>query len=493
MGKSIQAMAMCILTLLSACGGGGGGGSVGGGNPSSSGAFATTPVYLPDLKSAYDSLCGSDVHMQNIVPLDINMDGRKDLIINLWCPVSSGNQFNGPTVNSLIVLLQNADGSFVDGTSQIFGGGVVSLGGVGIRYILEDFNLDGYKDLVYVVNLEDGRAINSNSSNTITKNAVLMSDATLKTYSLSFIGQDAYNVGITTAINSDGTKDLVFMPSAPTQVFGYILGTWSQLQKYSWFEGFNSLFFNRVSNGVTTAVVANSDSTSFYTSLWKLIQGTWVKSNSITTTGISVPWISWDGNTGTSILFSINGNDYVGGGVAMSCELMRSPVSQSEFLELFTGNLIPGGYKGGAVSESNSGLVNYAKLQAYGEDSSGMLKSNEINITNEVTNIAPQSMQCVDVNGDGFQDVMLYRSNDKPPAIYMNLNGNSYSKVNDSVFPASRVNSQWGEIYEDINGDGIRDLIYFPISGVSGAWGSYTNIKLPLYFGLRNLNTTDAY
>jgi hypothetical protein len=161
---------VCTTALFVACGGGGDGAS-----PVSAVAnapsdpttitpialFSTTPQLLPDLKSKYDALCGTNVSVQNAIPANLtgHTDGKKDLIFNLWCSQPPGTVTTTSTKNGIVAFIQKSDGSFIDGTRTLFGVDMVDLIGVGGDSAVFDFNGDGRDDIIFAVTGEDGRAL----------------------------------------------------------------------------------------------------------------------------------------------------------------------------------------------------------------------------------------------------------------------------------------------------------------------------------------------
>ena len=128
--------ALLIVATLVGCGGG----STPPHQPVALTAFVSNPDLLPDLTVKYNKICGSAANMQNAIPVDLNNDGRKDILLPLWCFIKAGQSQTGPVTNLLIALIQNADGTFSDKTEEVFGTEYPSLDGKNQNWAIADFN-----------------------------------------------------------------------------------------------------------------------------------------------------------------------------------------------------------------------------------------------------------------------------------------------------------------------------------------------------------------
>ena len=112
-----------------------------------------------------------------------------------------------------------------------------------------------------------------------------------------------------------------------------------------------------------------------------------------------------------------------------------------------------------------------------------MVVRNEIN-----ENIAMfgSGLKCSDINGDGYDDIVMLTSGQKP-LIYLNDGGGAFDRVNPINFPSISNLGAVVNVYEDINGDGIPDLLYFAAAGANNS----QKIQFPIYKGLRKLGASD--
>jgi hypothetical protein len=98
-------------------------------------------------------------------------------------------------------------------------------------------------------------------------------------------------------------------------------------------------------------------------------------------------------------------------------------------------------------------------------------------------------MTCEDLNSDGYQDILIYASKrDRTPIIYLNDGSGAFDRIKESVLPTP-VGSMGLQNYivEDVDGDRIRDLIYFPIVGDKGQ-----ELRVRIHKGLRQMKRSDV-
>ena len=95
---------------------------------------------------------------------DLNRDNLPDLIFHFWSGQNSENA--GAVVsgspNRLVVLLSNGDGTYSDGTFTLTkSDNPIQLDGVSRKSLHHAIlNADGYQDIFFAINREDGRSGN---------------------------------------------------------------------------------------------------------------------------------------------------------------------------------------------------------------------------------------------------------------------------------------------------------------------------------------------
>ena len=105
---------------------------------------------IPDQKANFDAMVGATfVH---VVPLDVNHDGLRDLVMHYWAnAVGTNPPSNVPCTNRLVILVQQANHTFLDQTASVLSPLVppVSLGACSAERKVVDVNEDGWPDIVY--------------------------------------------------------------------------------------------------------------------------------------------------------------------------------------------------------------------------------------------------------------------------------------------------------------------------------------------------------
>ena len=465
----------------------------------SSAAYMPVAQGLPDLEPIYAKFCVPPANgrsLQHVVPVDLNKDGLTDFVLNLWCsPVAvAGTDHSGPTPTRIVALVQDAQGNFTDQTAEIFGSAQVEIGGVGEYYVTGDFNGDGYTDIVYSLNREDGRRINNPPTTQYVKNVALMSQGGGR-YTAVPIGAEAWGAGFVTMDNASGGKDFIAMSfSDSPRAWTYSNNAWAAVPGFSWVGGSGSLFFSRSSPGTGSSRAINTILNSTVgVELYTNTSGTWTKKGEFGYPNSIIQKLCCNNAQPSGANFTqIDGKDLIDPSFGFSCEFRRTPTSAPEALVAFDANEIVGGYQGQVVVYGTTPLKEWFKLFSFGVGAGEVLQRNDLVIRNEVTSsVTANRMACMDLNGDGYDDIILYSTNfagQNNPIVYLNDKTGAFDRVDPKVFPAAP--SDWylrNYVMADATGDGIREMIYFQIVGNAGSEN-----RVQVHKGLRALGAADV-
>ncbi|MBM4230602.1 MAG: VCBS repeat-containing protein [Gammaproteobacteria bacterium] len=459
--------------------------------------FAADAKLLRNLEPLYVDTCGSSGigrSMQNVIAADFNKDGRKDLAISVWCsPVQSGVDYSGPTPSRVYVLTQDSSGNFIENTSALFGLKPVDLGGVAEYYVMSDFNRDGFPDIVYAVQREDGRRINSPPTNQYAFNVALMSRGDGR-YEAEQWGSAAWHSQLVLVENRSGGLDVVETNFNGASQGWRWSGRWDAVPGLDWISGTGALFASASNrgNGSELAVTATNGSL-MGVEARKPLGDRWTKTSEFGFPS-SVIQKQCCGNPGPTpaAFLSIDGKDYIDASFGLFCEMRRNPDSAPEVLVDFNAQEIVGGYKGQVIVYGESELIGTDKLFSFSFDESGNLARKNLTIRNELSeNVAPVRMSCNDFNSDGYQDILIYSTPTRRArkiVLYINDRAGSFDRVDESVMPAAPSGETlYSHIFEDLDGDGIRDLVYFPITTpIIGG-----EIRIRVHRGLRPVISAD--
>lgn len=470
--------------------------------------IAAAPWFLPNLKGKYDQLCGRDVNAQQIIPIDLNKDGRKDLVVALWCFTPTFNQvIDTPVKNTIIALLQSTDGTFYDATQEVFGSHLPDIGGIASAHTTHDFNNDGYIDVVFAMNREDGRGGTGAMDNFKSPKMSLMSNGN-GTYRLMAFGDPIWGMTISSRVHSTGTKDVIISGYHGTNTgYRWVDNRWHEVQGYSsWVD--NPLFFKANPN----LAIQNGRRDELGIDLFVANNATWSKASSFSFSG-STNWvnqISWTGASGKVPVITIGGQDFINPGFAGFCEINTD--GSTKAAAFMAGTVIVGGYKGGTLYENEGADPVYKykpinKILLFSIKGSALIKDDiEIDLSEDGT-VAFKGIECNDINNDGLNDIHVtaargwrafFSGGPLPaPIVFFGQKDGSFKRVRAGVFP--RMPDGSAAAFLDVNNDTIADLIYWPLTKFNGedifegndALIRSDSVRYKLYKGTRNINSLD--
>jgi|GEM_PF-2101514 hypothetical protein len=469
--------------------------------------FSATSVATPDVSSYFNALGSGNLNITTVAVADLTLSGRQDIILQLSMSQSVVGQIvTTPTPNRLIVLLQQADGSYVDGTLQLFGTQDVDLGGVARMVAVGDLNGDGYPDFIFATNNEDGRAAATQAESyyNYAKPAAVISngDGTYRVENQfgvpswgATVGFAANNVGGLDAIwvgngagimNSDGSITY----SSPTQAFRMSGTQWSPVSIYPSFSG-TFLFLPPNQSGLpsTQMVCEYYDATvGEAMQLWTLQTGpSWLQSSQFAIPIVQmIPWVSWQGASSTQPMYFYDGM-YLGGGGFMDAQVFQQTAGATPNIICKFGTAwIVNGYTGSPVQE---GVDTKAAQILYEFSLNGnTLAQANLSITGEDIVEGWNFFETKDLRGSGYDDIIVYVYRQGGlPDIYLNDGNGNLAAMDTSSFPTAPVS--WGSnVAAKLIGTsqpGIYNLFFFP-NGFT--WADSGPFYLPLYQGLLPLH-----
>ena len=473
---------------------GGGGNDNQTNNPQSPmGLFSSTPTYLVSLKSRYDQLCGNRTSL-NTIPTDLNRDGKKDLLIQIYCNHEPINDpYVGSVPNNIIALIQNNDGTFSDETLQVFGSNTVSTEGKVQTFIKYDFNEDGFEDIVMTMDGEDGRSpVDISASNIKFATLSILSNGD-NTYRLETFGANVWGSDLRLINPTVGKPILVVLPADNgTQGWVYNNG-WVQVQGYDWVSTFSNVFLDPTAPNDFSTVAANStkDSNNQFVEIYNRTGNSWTQAS--TTTLITYQQKNFS-DTGRSFnLARVVGKDFIDPFLYQGCSFKQTLGSNPLPLFSMLGNEITGGYSIGQIINEPQGIQSWGQVNLVTFDIDQSSRATNLRSLISVTlERNYYDLVCQDINSDDVQDIFV--RNLANPIIIVNDGSGNLKAVDKSKLPSNPSSSRYTYIYEDMNGDGIRDILFYPLGGdqiYNQAW-DYSGFRLTMYKGLRNISIADT-
>ena len=444
--------------------------------------------FLPPIPEAlFPARTGLSIQIVNLV--DLNKDGKKDIIFHLW----SGNgiyppEYYGAVPDALFVYLSKADGSYQLGNQQLFGNDSVKLGAASRSSVVADFNSDGYPDIAYAMNQEDGRLPETTVAgfkNWGAQTAVMMSNSD-GSYRIDLLEPAEYNHTITSVVSSNGTPQILLgspnlgansnLPIPEAISFEWVQDHWASV------TGFPKL--TAASNFALSLDPAKVETTHIFSGiLWTYNDDTavglyekngesWELSSQYNFSPVNDPreFVTWVGLTEQLKVFEVNHQKVIDLRIWESASIKLTPTSSPTALVLLSGSLVPDTYIS-KVYQNDLKIFNYF----VGFDTTGgQLKLLEDMVQGQDTAFQSYRYRVADVNGDGYDDLVSYlqdyflngevQSNGRIDIFLNDQKGHLIRDV-DFTYPSMFHKDQilyWPKVmYDDLNGDGINDLLYY--------------------------------
>jgi hypothetical protein len=437
------------------------------GSPSS---FALIPdafsiVYPENTNSAF-----------TVAAADVNSDGKDDLIVHYI-----GNKFWGQSVgnitapNAVRIYIQKPDGKFEDQT-KVYLTGPDDLGGWSRKFKIVDINNDGKRDMVFAVNQEDGRA-QSIGSDMNAQMAGLVS--TGNSYRIVKFGTPSWYESVGVGYDSNGrpfvsgnghtannTKSFFIDKSGTVSDTDLKLPMLSQVA----FEFMNTTGEQAASNSIIQPIDADYWNGLYMQGFLKQSDGSWSTLPTLTSLADKIGTATYVGYTGDSSQVSIWATDgtYFTGGYVDSCQIRLGNSGLKIAIFAIGGTPIQN-YVPGMIVDSTKLTSVFHALKGV-TIQNGRLVEIALNIKNQKQlNVNSNFMDCTDVNGDGYEDIVVYRYNTPDNAEYIQVylgdkdGGFNYAdKIQFPGFSSASLAAGWTSYLHDFDNDGIPDLLIYP-------------------------------
>lgn len=471
MGFFMRTLICLIAVVLTACGGGGGGS--GGPIPAINATFSERYIDLPSAEDVVKNVCTAQSpnggFSEKVAVADLNRDGINDLVTVYWCAYSQpGQQYTGPTPSTLVVYLSQPNGTFTIGNRQLFGTDVVDIGGQSNGFTVGDFNNDGKADIGIGVSREDGRGNNSTFDAYNAPQVVLLSHNN-GTYSVERFA--AASSGKVQAVDNEvGGVDFVYpgMSQDYATAYRWVNGSWQQITGYP--RTNNGMTFFTRAGGSNKMLSLSTDSTDGPASLQiqDKMNGQWSITSKYVYLSSNVNVISWNSQLTQTTMANVNGTNMLYSTFEDSCIFKTAPNSDPIVLARVGGFPVSPSWNGQTTLDERT-MTGTSMLLPF-SISNGIVSHNGLfddAVADNFTNY-----KCSDINNDGYMDLVVYGQGSATsnttgtPVFYIN---NKSGKLIKTSVDLPRIPQEWSNsnsMYEDMNGDGIPDLIYFTMETV---------------------------
>lgn len=421
-------------------------------NISFSSRYSTISVDLNDYPKAEKS----NLTLQMVSLVDLNADGKKDIVAHYWHNIwDAGSDYYEPVPNKIVAFLQEDEHVFKNSNLQVFGEENIDLfGGASRKQTLGDFNYDGYIDIAYAMNREDGRpGVYPGTPNWGSYPAVLLSNND-GTYSVSQPGNEKIWYHAIASIPNDlGYDDILYRPvnyGEPPLAYRFEETEWSTVSDYPPIDGWEiQAVKNKIWSTETHAVELFLKSYDGWNSVGR---------NELPASSEDVvEVVTWNGDLSRQNIRNVLGRDRVAVAFSESCIIDDGRY----YIAQLDSRLLPENWRDfDNVKEIELTMDKPLLIFEYND---GQLVQKGNLFTDQQSLRHSYRYICADYNNDSLDDIFV-STNDGSSLLYIQSANGNFVLQDEEVFP--KPNS-FGDIkslrsiLEDIDDDGKLDLIYY--------------------------------
>jgi len=414
--------------------------------------FSTISVDLDDYPKAENP----SLTLQMVSLVDLNADGKKDIVAHYWHNIwDAGSDYYEPVPNKVIAFLQGDDQIFANSNIEVFGEENVDLfGGASRKQTLGDFNYDGYIDIAYAMNREDGRpGVYPGTPNWGSYPAILLSNKD-GTYSVSQPGNEKIWYHAVASIPNDlGYDDILYRPvnyGEPPLAYRFEETQWVTISDYPPIDGWEiQAVKNKIWSTETHAVELYLKSYDGWNSVGRIEYP--ASSDDV------VEVVTWAGDLSRQNIRNIIGRDRVAVAFSESCIIDNGRY----YVTQLDSRLLPENWRDfDNVKEIELTMDKPLLIFEYMD---GQIIQKEDLFTNQQSLRHSYRYICADYNSDSLDDIFV-STNDGSSLLYIQAANGNFELQNEDVFPKANSFQNMNSvrsILEDINDDGKYDLIYY--------------------------------